>query len=106
MADTLIRLTQTDLDADSNKILNLSNGTVATDAVNKGQLDAAVAGVLTTANCIFNEILTGTVNGTNLAFTTAFAPVTGTTRVYKNGQRMTVGVAKDYTVSGNTVTFV
>lgn len=104
MADTLIRLTQTDLDADTNKLLNLADGTVATDAVNKGQLDAAVAGVVTVTRFVYSEILAGTINGSNTVFTTAFSPVAGTLQVHKNGQRLTP--TADYSVTGSTVTFV
>ena len=38
---------QQNLDADSNKIVNLANGTAATDAVNKSQLDSVATGAAT-----------------------------------------------------------
>lgn len=105
MAETRVRLTQTDLDADSNVLTGLSNGVAASDAVNKSQLDAAVAGVLTTANMVFNEVPTGAIDNTNTIFTLAFTPVVGTERVHQNGLRLKSGVGNDYTISGVTITF-
>ncbi len=105
MAETKVRLTQTDLDADSNVLTGLSNGVAASDAVNKSQLDAAVAGVLTTASMVFNEVPAGLVNNSNTVFTLAFTPVVGTERLYVNGVRQKPGVGNDYTISGLTITF-
>ena len=47
--------------------------------------------------------MTGTVDGSNTAFTTANTPVDGTLQVYIDGQLMKSG--DDYTASGSTVTF-
>jgi hypothetical protein len=50
-----------------------------------------------------NETPAGTINGSNVTFTTA----NSCTNLYlfKNGQRMTPGASADYTVSGVTITF-
>jgi hypothetical protein len=50
------------------------------------------------------ETPTGTINGSNLVFTLAFAPSPASSvQVYLNGLRMDQGL--DYTVSGSTITF-
>lgn len=105
MAETKVRLTQTDLDADTNVLTGLANGVAASDAVNKGQLDAAVAGVLTLSNMVFNEVPAGLINNSNTTFTLAFAPIAGTERIYINGIRQKPGIGNDYTISGSTITF-
>lgn len=52
-----------------------------------------------------SEVPTGTVNGSNAAFTLANSPVTGSLKVYKNGIRQQAGSGNDYTLSGTTITF-
>ena len=51
-----------------------------------------------------NETPQGTINGANLSFVLAGAPVTGTLRLYRNGALLQLGT--DYTLNGGTVTFV
>lgn len=53
----------------------------------------------------FNEVPTGTVNGSNDTFTLANTPTSGTVRLYVNGQRLKVGSGNDYTISSATITF-
>jgi len=48
------------------------------------------------------EVVSGTKDGSNLAFTTAFVPVAGSVHLYLNGLLQTVSV--DYTISGNLIT--
>lgn len=105
MAETKVRLTQTDLDADSNVLTGLSNGVSPSDAVNKSQLDAAVSGVLTVSQMVYNEVPSGTINNSNTIFTLAFTPIAGTERIHVNGIRQKPGVGNDYTISGATITF-
>jgi len=50
-----------------------------------------------------SETPSGTIDGTNVAFTLKAAPVTGTAHVYLNGLRMTPGV--DYALTGATLIF-
>lgn len=55
---------------------------------------------------IDNETPSGTVNGTNKAFTLAHIPnPTASLKVYVNGMRMKSG-GEDFTLSGSTITFV
>jgi len=53
---------------------------------------------------IDDETPSGTVNGSNKAFTVSKTPYTGSLKVFVNGQRMRV--TEDYTLSGKTITFV
>lgn len=53
---------------------------------------------------VSGETPSGTVNGSNTAFTLAATPATGSVKVYLNGLRQTL--TTDYTVSGSTITFV
>ena len=54
-------------------------------------------------NWSFNEIPSGTINGTNTTFTLAHTPVAGTLMLFLNG--VLVMQNADYSLSGNTVTF-
>lgn len=60
-------------------------------------------GTLTASNFIFNEVPSGTINGSNVTFTLANTPTSGTVQIYKNGLRQTL--TADYTISGSTITF-
>lgn len=53
---------------------------------------------------IDDETPSGTIDGVNTVFTTNLTPSTGTLKVYVNGQRMRV--VEDYTLSGQTITFL
>lgn len=57
------------------------------------------------ASFVFNEVPSGTVNGSNATFTLANTPIAGTVRVHVNGLRQKVGTGSDYTISGATITF-
>jgi hypothetical protein len=48
---------------------------------------------------------TGTVDGTNAAFTTAQTCVTASVLLFKNGQLQTQGASADYTYSAPTITY-
>lgn len=52
-----------------------------------------------------NETPSGTPNGSLTTFGISHPPVSGSVKVYLNGQRMTVGGSDDYTISGQTITF-
>lgn len=52
-----------------------------------------------------NEVPSGTINGSNVTFTLVSTPATNSLNLYKNGIRLKPGGA-DYTLSGNTITFV
>lgn len=52
---------------------------------------------------VFGETPEGVKNGTNVTFTLANTPQVGSTALYRNGLRETLGVG--YTVSAATITF-
>jgi hypothetical protein len=57
---------------------------------------------LTTSNFVYNEVPSGTINGSNVTFTLANTPTTGTVRLYINGLRMD---ASQYSITGATITY-
>ncbi len=80
-----------------------SGGTLGTTAITFQQINP---NGLTINNFVFNEVPSGTINGTNPTFTLANTPVAGTLTVYANGLKQLAGVGNDYTISGNTITFL
>lgn len=54
---------------------------------------------------VANETPSGTVNGSNAAFTLANTPISGTVEVYVNGVLQDPGSGDDYQISGTTITF-
>lgn len=52
------------------------------------------------------EIPTGLINGSNVTFTLANTPVSGSEHVYRNGLLQESGAGNDYTISGATITFL
>lgn len=69
---------------------------VGTDAIAFTSLADANEGV-TLAQHVYNEVMTGTIDGSNKIFTTATVFATGKLRVYLNGVRQILG--DDYTVT-------
>lgn len=59
-----------------------------------------------TAKFITRETPTGSVNGSNTAFTLANTPVVGTEQVFLNGLLQEPGAGNDYTISGGTITYL
>ena len=57
------------------------------------------------ADDVDNEVPSGTINGSNTAFTLANTPISGSVKIYLNGIRFKGG-GVDYSISGTTVTFV
>ena len=53
---------------------------------------------------VYNEIPSGSANGINAQFYTAYLPVSGTAQLYRAGLRQTPG-GVDYTISGSGITF-
>lgn len=70
--------------------------TIGTDAITWSPLNDDNQGV-TLAQHVYNEVMTGTIDGSNTVFTTAVAFATGKLRVYLNGVRQILG--DDYTVT-------
>jgi hypothetical protein len=62
---------------------------------------------LGTSNFVFNEIPSGTIDGSNAAFTLANASSpTGSIRVFKNGIRQTPNIGNDFVMTNSTtITF-
>ncbi|MFZ4724421.1 MAG: hypothetical protein ACOYMD_03175 [Paludibacter sp.] len=54
----------------------------------------------------YRVVPTGTINGSNTAFTIAALIVSGTEEVYKNGMLMNAGVGNDYTISYGATTTI
>jgi hypothetical protein len=55
---------------------------------------------------VTREVPSGSVNGSNAVFTLANTPVAGTEQVFLNGLLQQEGAGNDYTISGDTITFV
>jgi len=63
------------------------------------------SGAVLDSEVICNEIPAGLINSSNVTYTIANAPVAGTVTVYLNGLFQAPGTGKDYTISGQTITF-
>jgi hypothetical protein len=61
---------------------------------------------LTSANFVTRETPSGSVNGSNTAFTLANTPTAGSEEVYLNGLLQEPGAGADYTISGGTITYL
>lgn len=84
-------------------ITNITNATAA------GTWDpgtTATSTGLTASNFVTRETPSGSVNGSNTAFTLANTPTAGTERVYLNGILQEPGAGNDYTISGATITYL
>lgn len=62
------------------------------------------SGTLSTSNFVTEETPSGSINGSNTAFTLANTPTAGTLKVYLNGLRLKSGAGNDYTLSTATIT--
>jgi hypothetical protein len=82
-----------------------------------GDVTVASTGVLTVnntsgsgfmkyTNVIDNETPTGTVNGSNTAFTLANTPANSSLMLFVNGQLQEPGTGNDYTISGAAITML
>lgn len=74
----------------------------------KIQVDYKInTGDFSTGSCSFidEEVPVGTVDGSNKTFTLASAPVTGSLKLFRDGQLLTGGGA-DYTLTTNSIAFV
>lgn len=64
------------------------------------------SGFHTDANFIDHETPSGSVNGSNTAFTLANTPIAGSVHLYVNGLLMESGAGNDYTISGANITML
>lgn len=76
-------------------------GTLGTTAITFQQVNASG---LTASNFVDKEIPSGSINGSNTAFTLANTPVSGSEHVYLNGVLQESGAGNDYTISGAAIT--
>lgn len=83
-----------------------SDGTVLTADSTQTNGFKWAAAVFGSSNFVFNEIPSGTVNGTNPTFTLANTPITGSVQLYVDGVHMNPGGSNDYTISSATITFL
>lgn len=77
-------------------------GTLGSTSITFSQVNAAG---LSSANFVENEVPSGTVNGSNTAFTIANTPTAGSERLFRNGMRQKSG-GEDYTISGAAITMI
>lgn len=78
-----------------------SGGTLGSTSITFQQVNAAG---LTDSNFVTNETPSGTVNGSNTAFTLANTPVSGSEMVFVNGVKQKSGSGNGYTISGAVIT--
>lgn len=79
-------------------------GTIGTTAITFSQL--STGGGLTASNFVVRETPSGLVNGTNVTYTLANTPTSGTESVKINGNEIEPGSGNDYTITGNTITML
>lgn len=68
------------------------------------RVDPAI--VVMTASFKVRETPSGTINGSNTVFTLATTPISGSESVFLNGILQNAGAGNDYTISGNSITFI
>lgn len=86
---------------------NLTAGTnITIDNSVAGQITISSTGALSATNFVTNELVSGTIDGSNTAFTLANTPTSGTQRLYLNGIALVPGAGNDYTISGANVTML
>ena len=78
-----------------------TGGTLGSTAVTYVQ---DTAGTLSPTNFVTEETPSGSINGSNVTFTLANTPTSGTLKLYLNGVRQKSGAGNDYTITTNTIT--
>ena len=82
-----------------------AGGTLGTTAITWTQANTSGGGY-SNSNFVDKETPSGSVNGSNTAFTLANTPTTGSEHVYLNGMLQESGSGNDYTISGNAITYL
>jgi hypothetical protein len=79
-----------------------AGGTLNTTAITWQQIPTSAG--LTNSNFADKETPSGSINGSNVTFTLANTPVSGSEHLYLNGQLLESGSGNDYTISSATIT--
>ena len=79
-------------------------GTLNSTAITFQQIPTTAG--LSNTNFVDKEIPSGSINGSNTAFTIANSPVAGSEHVYLNGMLLESGAGNDYTISGANITLL
>lgn len=79
-------------------------GTLGSTAITFQQIPTTAG--LSNTNFVDKEIPSGSINGSNTAFTLANTPVVGSEHVYLNGVLQESGAGNDYTISGTAITML
>ena len=79
-------------------------GTIGSTAITFQQIPTTAG--LSNTNFVDKEIPSGSINGSNTAFTLANTPVAGSEHVYLNGMLQESGAGNDYTISGASITML
>lgn len=79
-------------------------GTLGTTAITWQQIPTTAG--LSNSNFVDKETPSGSVNGSNVTFTLANTPVSGSEHVHLNGLLQEQGSGNDYTISGATITYL
>jgi hypothetical protein len=87
-------------------LTTLTQGSGITITNGSGSITIAATGALTTSNFVYGEVPSGTIDGSNTAFTLANTPTAGTVTLYLGGLRLKSGAGNDYTISGSSITML
>lgn len=79
-------------------------GTLGSTAITFQQIPTTAG--LSNTNFVDKEIPSGSINGSNTAFTLANTPAVGSEHVYLNGVLQESGAGNDYTISGTAITML
>ena len=79
-------------------------GTLGTTAITWQQIPTSAG--LSNTNFVDKEVPSGSINGSNTAFTLANTPVVGSEHLYLNGVLQESGAGNDYTISGANITML
>ena len=69
-------------------------------------INPITSGSLSESNFVDKEIPSGSINGSNTAFTLANTPIAGSEHIYLNGILQESGAGNDYTISGTSITML
>lgn len=81
-----------------------SGGTIGSTAITWTQIPTSAG--LSSSNFVDKEVPSGSINGSNTAFTLANTPTAGSEHVFLNGQLQASGAGNDYTISGTSITYL